>query len=183
MFAALDLPDGLRSGIETWGRTALRDPALRPLPGGSLHITLVFLGYTPEKEIDRIGRIVEALERPAPRIELRDPEPRPSRGKARLYAIPVESPDAVSLQAALEERLVAEGLYKPEGRPYWPHLTVARVRPEGRGSRRPRPVSDPPSSLPQGLLQPSSCVRVALYRSELKPQGAHYTPLAHVELR
>jgi 2'-5' RNA ligase len=144
---------------------------------------LAFLGYTPEKEIDRIGEMVETLEWPAPRIELRDPEPRPSRGKARLYAIPIESPDAVSLQTALEERLVAEGLYKPEGRPYWPHLTVARVRPEGRGSKRPRRVERPPGGLPQELLQPSSCVRVALYRSELKPQGAHYTPLAHVELR
>jgi RNA 2',3'-cyclic 3'-phosphodiesterase len=183
LFVALDLPDSLRAGIGAWGREALADPALRPLPADSLHVTLVFLGYRPEKEIARIGEIVEALAVPSPRIELRDPAPRPTRGRPRLFALPIESPEAVSLQAELEEELVAEHLHKPEGRPFWPHLTVARVRPEGKGSKRPRRVSEPPRRLPQGLLQPSSCVRVALYRSELKPQGAQYTPLAHVKLR
>jgi 2'-5' RNA ligase len=82
----------------------------------------------------------------------------------------------------LEERLVAEHFHKPEERPFWPHLTVARVRPERHGSKRPQRVESPPGPLPHGLLQPTSGVRVALYRSELKPQGAHYTPLAQVEL-
>jgi len=57
------------------------------------------------------------------------------------------------------------------------------VRPEGRGSKRPRPVERPPGGLPQALLQPVRAVRLALYRSELKPQGAQYTPLAQVKLR
>jgi len=57
------------------------------------------------------------------------------------------------------------------------------VRPEGRGSKRPRPVEEPPGPLPQALLQPVRAVRLALYRSELKPQGAQYTPLAQVKLR
>jgi 2'-5' RNA ligase len=183
LFVALDLPEQARSGIEAWGKGALGDPALRPLPVDSLHITLVFLGYRPEKQIGRVAAIVEGLECPAPRIELRDPEPRPQRGKPRLYALPVESPGAVSLQAALEERLVAERLHEPEGRPFWPHLTVARVRPDGRGSRRPMRVANPPGALPQDLLQPALAVRVALYRSELKPQGAQYTPLVQVKLR
>lgn len=182
LFVALELPSPLRAGVEAWGRDALRDPALRPLPASSLHITLVFLGYRPEKEIGRIGAVVEALGGPAPLIGLRDPEQRPARGRARLFALPVESPEAVSLQAVLEGRLVAERFHEPERRRFWPHLTVARVRPEGGGSRRPRAVSDPPGPLPQELLQPGRCVRVALYRSELKPQGAQYTPLAHVDL-
>jgi 2'-5' RNA ligase len=181
LFVALDLPASMRSGIEAWGE-ALGDPALRRLPAASLHITLVFLGYRPEKEIGRLAEIVEGIEGPAPRVELRDPVPRPARGRARLFALPIDSPDAVSLQAVVEEKLVAERFYKPEKRPFWPHLTVARVRPEGRGSKRPRRVSNPPGPLPQELLQPARAVRVALYRSELKPQGAEYVPLAQVEL-
>jgi 2'-5' RNA ligase len=182
LFVALDLPDAVLSGIEAWGDEALADPALRRMPAESLHVTLVFLGYRPEKEIGRLSEIVEGLEGAAPRLELRDPEPRPSRGRPRLFALPIHSPDAVELQAALEERLVAERLYKPEKRPFWPHLTVARVRPEGRGSKRPQRVESSPGPLPQDLLQPTGGVRVALYRSELKPQGAKYTPLAQVEL-
>ena len=183
LFVALDLPRALREGIEAWGRRELADPALRPLPADSLHVTLVFLGYRPEKEIGRIGEIVEALAGEAPRIGLRDPEARPARGRPRLYALPIESPQAAALQGELEGRLAAERLHEPEKREFWPHLTVARVRPEGRGSKHPRRVESPPGGLPQALLQPVSAVRLALYRSELKPQGAQYTPLAQVKLR
>ena len=183
LFVALDLPDALTAGIEAWGREALADPALRPLPTASLHVTLAFLGYRPEKEIGRIGEIVEALAGPAPGIALRDPAQRPARGPARIFALPIESPETASLQAMLEEKLVAERFYEPERRPFWPHLTVARVRPEGRGSKRPQRVEKPPGQLPQALLQPARAVRLALYRSELKPQGAQYTPLAQVKLR
>ena len=107
---------------------------------------------------------------------------RPQRGRPRLFALPVVSSEMLELQAALQRRLVAERLYEAEKRPFWPHVTVARVRPEKRRSKRPRRVEDPPGPLPQALLQPIHGVRVALYRSELKPQGALYTPLAQVEL-
>jgi RNA 2',3'-cyclic 3'-phosphodiesterase len=183
LFVALDLPEALTAGIEAWGRESLADPALRPLPAASLHVTLVFLGYRPEKEIGRIGEIVEGLAGPAPSIELRDPVQRPERGRPRLFALPISSPETVSLQGELEERLLAERLHESEKRQFWPHLTVARVRPEGKGSKRPRPVERPPGGLPQALLQPVRAVRLALYRSELKPQGAQYTPLAQVKLR
>src|SRR5215203_3513221 len=128
LFVALDLPQAVREGIGAWGCRELDDPALRRLPLDSLHVTLVFLGYRPEKEIGRIGEIVEALAGSAPRIELRDPVQRPPRGQARLYALPVESPQAVALQGELEGRLVAKRLHEPEKRAFWPHLTVARVR-------------------------------------------------------
>jgi 2'-5' RNA ligase len=152
------------------------------VPASSLHITLVFLGYLPEKEIGRIGAIVESLRGPAPRIELRDPVARPERGRPRLFALPIRSVGVGSIQGTLQGALVEARVHEPEKRPFWPHLTVARVRPEARGSRRPRRVSRPPEPLPQALLQPTRCVRVGLYRSELKPQGATYARLAQVEL-
>ena len=182
LFVALDLPESVRSEIEAWGREALRDPALRRAAPASLHITLAFLGYLPEKEIERLAAIVAASEAAAPTIELGDPVARPPRGQPRLFALPADSPGAVALQAELRERLVAEGLYKPEKRPFWPHLTVARVRPEGRGSKRPRRVSKRPGALPKALLRPFGGVRMTLYRSELQPRGAQYTPLAQLEL-
>ena len=184
LFVALDLPEALTAGIEAWGRESLADPALRPLPAASLHITLVFLGYRPEKEIGRIAEIVEGLAGAAPRLELRDPVQRPERGRPRLFALPISSPETVSLQGELEERLVAERLHEPESRPFWPHLTVARVRPEGRGSRRPMRVAEPPGPLPEALQRTDvRAVRTSLYRSELQSQGAQYTLLAQVKLR
>jgi RNA 2',3'-cyclic 3'-phosphodiesterase len=182
LFIALDLPEALRDGIVDWGRRELRDPALRPVPVESLHITLAFLGYLPEREIERLTEIVAELAAEAPTIRIDDPVAKPSLRRARLFALPAESPGAVSLQAELEECLVAERLHKPEKRAFWPHVTVARVKSPRRGSKRPRVVGNPPGILPRKLLEPVGCVRVTLYRSELNPKGARYTPLARVEL-
>lgn len=182
LFVALDLPDEMREGIVAWGREALADPALRPVAPESLHVTLAFLGYRPEKEIERIAAAVEESAGPAPWVELRDPEQRPPRGRARVFALPAISPGAETLRAGLEQRLAEEGFYEPEKRPFWPHVTVARVRPEARGSRRPAVVSEPPGPLPPELLEPRIAVRMTLYRSVLQPTGARYVPLAQVEL-
>jgi RNA 2',3'-cyclic 3'-phosphodiesterase len=182
LFVALDLPDRVRAGIVAWGRDALADSALRSVRSESLHITLAFLGWLPEREVPRLAEIVAASAGPAASIELGDPVPRPERGRPRLFALPADSPGTVALQAGLQERLVAARLYEPEKRPFWPHVTVARVRREERGSKRPARVSKLPGAVPQALLQPAVCRRMTLYRSELQPQGAQYTPLAQVEL-
>jgi 2'-5' RNA ligase len=182
LFVALDLPQEMREGLVAWGREALADPALRPVAPESLHITLAFLGSRPEEEIDSIAAAVRESAGPAPWVELRDAEQRPSRGRAKLYALPAISPGAEALQAGLEQRLVSEGFYEPEKRPFWPHVTVARVRPEARGSRRPAVVSEPPGQIPGGLMEPRISVRMTLYRSVLQPSGARYVPLAQVEL-
>jgi 2'-5' RNA ligase len=182
LFIALDLPEVIRGEIVKWGEKELSDPALRPVPPDSLHITLAFLGWTAEKEIPHLAEIVAASAGSAPSIELGDPVPRPQRGRARLFALPASSPATIALQAGLAERLVAAHLYEPEKRPFWPHVTVARVRREERGSKHPALVSKLPGAVPQALLQPAVCRRMTLYRSELQPQGAQYTPLAQVEL-
>lgn len=182
LFVALDLPEELRVGIVAWGERELRDPALRVVAPESLHVTLAFLGYLPEREIERLGEIVRGLAAPAPALRLEDPIAKPSPRRARLFALPAVAPGAASLQRELERKLAAERLYKPEERPFWPHVTVARVRSAGRGSRRPTVVEKPPGPLPKELLDPALCVRVTLYRSVLQPQGSRYTPLAQVEL-
>jgi RNA 2',3'-cyclic 3'-phosphodiesterase len=182
LFVALDLPDRVRTGIAEWGRQSLRDPALRSVAGESLHITLAFLGHRPEEQVEPIEEAVRACVAPAPEIVFGQPQQRPLRGRAKVYALPVASEGAKALQAGLVGELAAAGLYEAEKRPFWPHITVARVRAEGHGSRRPALVESPPGPLPQDLLQPFLSVRFALYRSELQPRGARYVPLAQVEL-
>jgi 2'-5' RNA ligase len=182
LFVALDLPDSVRAGVVAWGRESLSDPALRRVAPESLHITLAFLGCLPLREIERLTAIVREVRRAAPSVELSDPVSRPLRGRPRLFALPAESAATEVLQAELQERLMEAGLYKSEQRQFWPHLTVARVRPEEPGSRRAALVSRAPGALPQALLQPFDGVRVTLYRSQIQPRGAQYTPLAQVEL-
>jgi RNA 2',3'-cyclic 3'-phosphodiesterase len=182
LFIALDLPEQVRGGIIAWQQAELTDEALRVTPPENLHVTLAFLGYTPEKAISRLAEIVHGVEVPAPLLELqRNPVAKP-KGRPRLFALDAVSEGTVSLQAELERILAAERLYKPEKRPFWSHVTVARVRNERRGSKRPARVGKRPGPLPEALSDPFGAVRVTLYVSRLKPQGAEYAPLAQKEL-
>lgn len=182
LFVALDLPGRVCQRLARWGERELADEALRAVLPTQLHVTLAFLGHRPVEQVEPIAAAVRACAGPAPQMELSDPVGRPAGRRPRLFALPVRSEGAESLQEALTARLVEAELYEPETRPFWPHVTLARVRGEGRGSKRPMAVSRPPGELPQGLREPFFGVRVALYRSELQPRGARYVPLAQVEL-
>lgn len=182
MFVALDLPEAVRAGIGAWSETALVDPALRAVRPESLHVTLAFLGLRPPGDAKEVAAAVEECLAPAPLVELLDPVAKPSPRRAGMFALPVVSPGAEQIHARLSEMLISAGLYKRERRPYWPHVTVARVRMSARGSRRPMAVERPPTKLPEGLSEAFYGVRMTLYRSVLQPQGARYVPLAQVEL-
>jgi 2'-5' RNA ligase len=182
LFVALDLPDEIREGLARWGKAELLDPALRPVRPESLHGTLVFLGHREAEEAGAIVDLVRGFGGPQALMKLEDPVTLPRRGRAATFALPAPSPTAAELHHALVDKLVAEGLHQAEKRDFWPHVTVARVRPEGRGSRRPAAVARRPGDLPERLKEPFYAVRVVLYRSELQPGGARYVPLAQVEL-
>jgi 2'-5' RNA ligase len=187
LFVALDLPDGVRAGLEAWQARALGDPALRPVEVASLHVTLCFLGYHPERAIEGVASAVTAVE-PRP-VEIRfEPEPVPvPPSRPRLFAIGGQSPEAAALQAELSDRLVRARFYKPERREFWTHVTVARVRSE-RGSRarggrgKAMRVEAPPEALAPELTRPFEAPRLALYRSYLRPSGAEYVRLAELNL-
>jgi 2'-5' RNA ligase len=183
LFYALDIPDGLRESIGEWQR-GVADPALRPVAAEALHVTLAFLGSRPVAEIERLGETVVSL--PAePVVGRLEPEPVAlPRRRPRLWALGVESLDAGRLQAALIERLRTLDLpgLELEERPFWPHLTVLRLRGARRtGARKaaPRELSHP---LPAGDGHAFGFVRVALYRSEPRPEGSTYSRLAAIEL-
>jgi 2'-5' RNA ligase len=183
LFVALDLPAQVRAGIGAWGERELADPALRRTPEESLHVTFAFLGSRDEADVEPVAAAVRASgSAAAPLLELLSPVQRPPRGRARIFALPVLSAGAEQMQAEVSERLVEAGLYEPEKRPFWPHVTLARVHPEGSGSRRPAPVERPPGELPEALTEPFYGVRLTLYRSELQPTGARYAPLAQIQL-
>ncbi len=183
LFVALDLPDDVRAGIVDWQRTALSDPALRVVRPEALHMTLVFLGYQAEKDVRAIAKAAFDVQAQAPAVELAaEPVGVPRGKRPRLIALAANSDETVVLQSQVEERLVAEGYYKPEKRPFWPHLTVARVRAEARGSRKPAQIRNPPHPLPEHMFRFFRPTRLVLFKSHLRRTGAEYEPLAELEL-
>jgi RNA 2',3'-cyclic 3'-phosphodiesterase len=190
LFVALELPDWVREALGSWQREALvADPALRAPAAETLHVTLCFLGWLPERRVSEVAAIVGAIERWP--IELRferDPVPVPRR-RPRLYAANAPSEGADRLAAEVCRNLEAARLYEPERRPFWSHVTIARVRseraPAGAGRRRrarPMVTAAAPPPLPKPLTEPFGAVRVTVYRSILRAQGATYVPLASTEL-
>jgi 2'-5' RNA ligase len=176
LFVALDLPDDVREGLAAWqGEAVAAEDALRPVARDALHVTLCFLGYPAEKNVEPVTEIVGGLEPPPIGIRFEaDPVAVPRR-RPRLFAIDAPSEGTVALQSELSDRLETGRFYEPEKRPFWSHVTVARVK---RSTR----VDSPPGPLPDGLLEPFSAVRVRLYRSTLRPSGAEYAPLADLTL-
>ena len=177
MFLALDLPVEARSALAGWrdGLVAGRDD-LRPVPAEALHVTLVFLGWQDEQATDTIAQAAFAgavetapLLRP---LAVRAVPPR----SPRLFALDLEDDDgrAGALQAGASEALEAGGWYRPEKRPFWPHLTLARVK---RDVRRTPPLGEDPAP-----PSPFATRQLTLYRSTLRPQGALYEPLASFTL-
>ena len=181
-FLALDPPPATVDAVSAWQRRALGD-GLRPLGPDGLHLTLVFLGDRDPAAIEGAaialkaatagsGPIAVALA-PAP-IGL--PPRRP-----RVVALEAASPGAVRLHESLLAELAAAGVDVAERWRYRPHLSVARVRGDPSRRRAEEAVAGlEPFGGPGGHT--FDAVRVALYRSELRSQGARYSLLADVEL-
>jgi RNA 2',3'-cyclic 3'-phosphodiesterase len=175
MFLALDLPEDARDDLVRWRDAILASRAdVRPVRAEALHVTLVFLGWQDESAADRIaGAAFDAVpDGPQPRLAAKVVKPVPPRN-ARLFALDLHDDGgrATALQAGMSAALEAGGWYRPEKRPFWPHITLARVK---RGERR---VPPPPAD-PAPPAAPFDAGLVTLYRSTLRPQGALYEPLA-----
>lgn len=167
LFLALRLPVGVLDMLEAWQRAELRGG--RIVPRDHLHVTLAFLGARPAAELDAI---VGALRQAAARVErplltvLRYRETR-SVGMLVLHD---DGGRATVLAEDVQERLERLGVYRREGRPWLPHVTVLRFRE--------RPRLDPP--LPE--LEPFVPSEAAAYLSRLHPSGARYEVLDSVPL-
>jgi RNA 2',3'-cyclic 3'-phosphodiesterase len=166
-----------------WQRGALGDRAgVRPLPAGSLHLTLAFLGDLDPAQVSAASELISALDPSPVALRLEPGVVGVPRGRPRVLALSDSGGDAAELQRHLAADLVAEGLLGPSDRPFWSHLSVARVRGgalDGRaGGAEIAGLPPPPGSALKGF----DAVRVALYRSELRPEGASYSSLADIYL-
>jgi len=178
LFAALDIPEDVRAGIAAWGTRELTDPALRPVARENLHMTLCFLGRTQASRVGEASEAIAALPVEPVTVRLAPTPIGKPRKRPAVWALEADAPAGAILHGRLSAALARAGLYEPGDRPFWEHLTVARTRPERGKRRRPQRVEKPPGELPAELSQPFDAVRVSLYRSDLRSDGAKYVSLA-----
>lgn len=177
LFLAAPVPEAhLRWVAQRVDELEQRWPEARWIPLSNQHITLKFLGSTPE---DRLSDVVSLCEQVAARhtaapLTLTELGVFPSRRRARVLWIGID--DAAGLLSSLAgalDRDLAEVGFAPEGRAYSPHLTLARFK-------KPTPVNEFPP-----LPQPPPPFRLGsfdLWRSHLSPRGARYEVLASFPL-
>jgi 2'-5' RNA ligase len=174
LFVALDLPEQIVAPLARWTADAFgAHPDLRAVRPESLHVTLIFLGYMYERDVERIAERAFAEPFQPVQLQAEDVQPVP-RSRPRLFALQLEDRGKRlgAWQQALSERLHAAALYESEKRPFWPHVTLARAK---RG-KTPRGIVVP--ELTEDLRRPFEADTVTLYRSTLRPQGAVYEALA-----
>jgi len=168
LFLGLRLPGDVLDTIEGWQREQLR--GVRAVPRDNLHVTLVFLGHRPVRELDAIvGELRAAAAAAGPDLRLAPTGYRETRSVSMLVHEDVGG-GATALAADLHARLERLGVYRPESRPWLPHVTVARFR------ERPRLELEAPAL---GTYVPSDA---AAFLSRLRPGGAQYEVVDAVAL-
>jgi RNA 2',3'-cyclic 3'-phosphodiesterase len=167
LFLALRLPDDVLDEIEGWQREELS--SVRVVRREHLHVTLAFLGHRPARELESIVAALRSTAAGAREIRLTPSRYRETRSVGMLV-LEDDGGRATVLAEDVQERLEGFGIYRREGRPWLPHLTVARWR-ERPGLR--------PDLPPTGTFVPSDA---AAYLSRLLPGGARYEVLESVAL-
>ena len=168
LFLALELPPPTLDVLEAWGGANLHGG--RIVPREQLHVTLAFLGSRPSSELPAIvGCLRAAVAEAGGTIVLEPSGWRETRSVGMVVLLDATGV-AARLAGRLHERLEALGVYRPESRPWLPHITVLRYR------ERPRLAPPPPET---GTFVPSGA---AAYLSRLHPSGARYEVLERVSL-
>ncbi len=154
------------------------DSSVRWVPRANYHVTLRFLGPTPDAQIPDLVAAVrrESAGQEAFLASLGSLLWLPSPRRPRVVALSVESEGGLEALAAGVERAVCRAGVAPEPRSFHPHLTLGRAR-RGRrvppGLREVAPV-DADTSFPVDAA--------LLFESQLSQRGARYHALERIPL-
>jgi 2'-5' RNA ligase len=188
LFIAVPLPKSLLKRLgDVQYRLEGKVPhrSVRWVRAEGIHLTLKFLGDTPQDKIPTIQEALTVVARNAPACDLTVSGLGcfPSCRRPRVLWVGVQEPTGRlrALWKAVEEVMISVG-YKPERHGFSPHLTLGRVRRQSsRGDLK--EIGDAVTGTAADRLAAFSADRFELIRSMLKPTGAEYTTLATFRLQ
>ncbi len=141
-----------------------------------IHLTLKFLGNVAPQLIEQIKpALARAAGQTGPiRIEASGCGAFPGIKSPRIIWVGLRGQIAplADLARRVEEALVPLG-FKPEERSFKPHLTVGRVK----GRARLQALQEMLLAHADFAAEPFDAAEIVLYKSDLRPDGARYTPL------
>ena len=178
-FLAIDLPSCLLESIVKKQRDLKQEfPSIAWVKSENVHLTLKFLGDTPESKIPElqqvVARAVKGIEPFA--INLRGFGVFPDKRAPRTLWTGIEGNTDILVNLAKEIESKVKPLGFPaEGKPFRPHLTLARIKKNqrvlGQAIEKARVLADP------FIFGRLLVEQVCLFESELRPTGSVYTKL------
>lgn len=179
-FIAIELPDLIqrRLGEVIVALKDGTDRAVRWVPPNNIHLTLKFLGNVSPANLRSLTELLQNESRNHPPFDalISGLGAFPNRIRPRVIWVGVKAPPALMrLQQNIDRETSRMG-YPSEERTYSPHLTLGRISQHATPADV-RQIADRLSQVNVTDLGQISVKRLHLFRSDLQPGGAIYTPL------
>jgi RNA 2',3'-cyclic 3'-phosphodiesterase len=187
LFVAIELPEHAKQGLGTTIellRLALHSDAPRWVRPEGIHLTLQFLGATPQARVPEIMGALEAAVCGVPPFRLAAGTLGSFGGRQRMRVIWLglsgDEPAVAHLAARVHRVLQPLG-FAADREPFRPHLTLARVRDDASREERQR-VYDMLLGTSPPELPPFRVQNISLMQSTLGRDGAVYQTVAEFAL-
>ncbi len=176
-FVAIDLPAAVQEALDRFEKELQRAQApISWVKPERIHLTLKFLGdVAPERIPEVQGSLEQVAATAAPfRLQPSGCGAFPSLKQMRVIWVGLQGDGEAlkRLQTGVEEAMGKLG-FKKEERPFRAHLTVGRVK----GRQHLRALQDLLMARQSFEAEAFDVTELVLYKSELRPEGARYTPL------
>ncbi|MGA7828902.1 MAG: RNA 2',3'-cyclic phosphodiesterase [Geobacteraceae bacterium] len=174
LFVAIDLPEEIKSAV-----SSLRYPKSEAkwVAEDQLHLTLRFIGDVDDDLIESIVTGLSGIAAAPFFLVLKGVGCFPSKREPRVLWVGIGSSDALfALQADIEKVLVLNGSV-PDRRPFFPHITIARLKEVS--AARIAPFLQKNSQFATGSFPVTEFI---LYSSTLTQQGAIHREIASFPL-
>jgi 2'-5' RNA ligase len=181
LFVAVHLPTELTDRAAALLPLAL--PAVKRVRPELMHVTLAFLGWTPDDRLDAVNDAARtaAAGHPAFDLTLSGAGRFPATGRPRVVWLGIG--EGASALAALADAVAAQLRDRQlsfDDRLFAPHLTLARVRDDASGPEA-RTVAAAVEAMVVPLLR-ARIDRIAVVESVLSPKGPRYASRLEVPL-
>lgn len=187
LFIAIELSPEVKQGIgrlQTDLKQRLPPRVVRWTNPEGIHLTLKFLGDTPESKVPAVTQGVLAAAAGFEPFELSVAGfgcfPNPHKARVLWVGIPDAPRSLAGVQRAVDLQM-ARLDYARETRPFSPHLTLGRVNDRVSPAER-QALAALLDRTMIGELGVMPVQEIVLFQSELRPDGAVYTALARLFL-
>lgn len=175
LFIAIELPSNVRAALADLQRELKHvTNSARWVVPESIHLTLKFLGETPEHRVDEIDQALTGLNWKPFVVSVHGVGFFPGNRSPRVFWAGLEASSMEGLAQEIDTRMERLGFEK-EKRAFRPHVTLARAR-DMRIETALVVAAEQHSEQDFGSF---TVDRFHLIQSSLKPTGAVYTQLKH----